>query len=89
VAVQAFAASTNYPNARNLTSWHLSAGGVALIVNFRVAVAAANNSGAIQFQVQVPVNSSASQSYNRPLGFSNGLYVEVVSGTLNAGLIDY
>jgi hypothetical protein len=84
-----FTASTNFANARNLTAWHLSAGATALVVNFRAAVAAANNTGAIQFQVQVPINSSASQSYNRPLGFSNGLYVEVVSGVLNAGSVDF
>jgi hypothetical protein len=84
-----FTGSTDFPKARSLGAWHLSAGATALVVNFRASVPAANNTGAILFQVQVPINSSASQSYFRPLGFGGGLYVEVVSGVLNAGSIDY
>jgi hypothetical protein len=89
MALNAFAASTDFPKTRSLQSWHLSAGGTALVVNFRASTAAADATGAILFQVQVPINSSASQSYFRPLGFSGGLYVQVLSGVLNAGLIDF
>lgn len=69
-----------------LASWHLSAGGTALVVEFCDGTAATP-----LFQVQVPISTSASQSYgigeNRPF-FPNGLHVELVSGVLNRGCID-
>lgn len=69
-----------------LNSWHLSAGGTALIVRF-----CDGTSSTPMFEVQVPINTSASQSYGgfaeRPF-FPNGLHVEVVSGALNRGCID-
>lgn len=70
---------------RGLASWHLSAGGTALIVNFCEEV-----SGDPQFQVQVPINTSASQSYAKPLRCEQGgrWHVEIVSGALNRGAID-
>ena len=73
------------PGAANqLRSWHLSAGGTALVVNF-----CDNTAATPFFQVQVPINSSASESYpqSQPW-FPNGLHVEVVSGILNRGCID-
>lgn len=69
-----------------LNSWHLSAGGTALVVELCDGTAATP-----LIQIQVPINTSASQSYSgmaeRPF-FPNGLHVEVVSGALNRGCID-
>ena len=70
--------------ADRLTFWSLSAGAVALVVNF-----CDGTSSTPLWQVQVAVNASASQAYAHPfLYFPNGLHVEVVSGTLNRGCID-
>lgn len=68
-----------------LSSWHLSAGGTALVAEFCDGTAATP-----LFQVQVPINTSASQSYSKTAEpfFPNGLHVEVVSGVLNRGCID-
>jgi hypothetical protein len=67
-----------------LRSWHLSAGAVALVVNF-----CDGTSATPIFQVQVPINTSASQAYPHPGAiFGSGCHVEVVSGTLNRGSID-
>jgi hypothetical protein len=70
---------------RDLTAWHLSAGAVALVVNF-----CEETSAAPIFQVQVPVNGSASATYLKHLSTPNGgrWHVEVVSGNLNRGAID-
>lgn len=68
---------------KQLRSWHLSAGAVALIVELCDGVV-----GTPLIQIQVPINTSASQAYPSPLIFPAGLHVEVVSGTLNRGAID-
>lgn len=69
---------------KRLASYSLSAGGVALIVNF----CDATNATPI-FQVQVPINTSKELVFPTPAPvFPNGLHVEVVSGTLNRGCID-
>ena len=72
-------------DARWLTSWHLSAGGTALVVNF---CEEANT--APVFQVQVPINASASQAYHKNLRTPSGgrWHIEVVSGVLNRGAVD-
>lgn len=69
-----------------ISSWHLSAGGVALVVEFCEGAA-----GTPIFQVQVPINTSASQSYHKPIRCPSGgeWHIEVVSGTLNRGAIDF
>jgi hypothetical protein len=68
---------------QRLASWHLSAGAAAL-VNFRRG----SVSGPIQFQVQLPLNTSASQAYPSPLYFGpEGLFVEC-SVAINAGCVD-
>lgn len=56
------------------------------MANFRNGGAA----GPIQFQVQVPANSSSAEAFPQPNlpVFPGGLYVEKVSGTLNAGNVD-
>jgi hypothetical protein len=70
--------------ANTLRYWSLSAGGTALVVNF-----CDGTSATPVFQVQVPINSSASQALANPfIGFPNGLHVELVSGILNRGCID-
>jgi hypothetical protein len=88
MAVRTFTATRPPANGDSkwLGSWSLSAGGVALVAEF-----CDGTSSAPMWQVQVPANSSASQSYGigkgRPF-FPNGLYVKVVSGTLNRGAVD-
>jgi len=70
---------------KSLASWDLSAGGTALVVNF-----CSGTSATPLWQVQVPANASASHAYSQPFPvFVNGLHVEVVSGTLNRGLVDH
>ncbi len=70
--------------ANRLTFWSLSAGATALVVNF-----CDGTSSTPLFQVQVAINSSASQAYAHPfLYFPNGVHVELVSGALNRGCID-
>lgn len=77
-------AATQVGRADTLRFWSLSAGGVALIVNF-----CDGTSATPLWQVQVPINSSASQALAQPaLSFPSGLHVELVSGTLNRGCID-
>jgi hypothetical protein len=67
-----------------LRSWHLSAGAVALVVELCDGTAATP-----LIQIQVPINTSASQAYPHPGPvFPAGLHVELVSGTLNRGAID-
>jgi len=69
---------------KRLYSWHLSAGAVALVVEFCDGTAATP-----LIQVQVPINTSASQAYAHDAPtFPAGLHVELVSGTLNRGCID-
>lgn len=69
---------------KRLVSWHLSSGGTALVVDF-----CDGTSSTPIFQVQLPINASASQSYNVPHpNFPNGVHVQVVSGTLVRGAID-
>jgi hypothetical protein len=70
---------------RQLASWSLSAGGTALVVNF-----CEETSGSPLFQVQVPINTSASQAYPKPIKPPAGgrWHVQVVSGTLVRGTID-
>lgn len=72
-------------DSKRLGSWHLSAGGTALVVNF-----ADGTSATPLFQVQLAINTSASQTYAAPAlpVFPNGVHVEVVSGVLNRGCID-
>jgi hypothetical protein len=67
-----------------LKSWHLSAGAVALVVNL-----CDGTSATPLIQIQVPINTSASQAYHHPgAPFPKGCHVEVISGTLNRGCID-
>lgn len=66
-----------------LCSWSLSAGATALVVELCDGTAATP-----LLQIQVPINTSASQTYDRPLLFPSGLHVELVSGALNRGCID-
>ena len=70
---------------RYLGAWHLSAGGTALVVNF-----CEETSATPIFQIQLPINSSSSQSYAKPIRPPSGgrWHVELVSGTLNRGAID-
>ena len=70
---------------RKLVSWSLAAGGTAAVVNFCEESAAAPI-----FQVQVPANTSASQSYIHPIKPPSGgrWHVELVSGVLNRGTVD-
>jgi hypothetical protein len=69
---------------KRLHSWHISAGAVAVIVEFCDGTAATP-----MFQVQVPINTSASQVYGHAAPvFPAGLHVELISGTLNRGCID-
>jgi len=69
---------------KSLHSWHISAGAVAVVVEFCNGDAASP-----LIQVQVPINTSASQAYPHPAPvFPAGLHVELVSGTLNRGCID-
>ena len=71
-------------DSKRLASWHLSAGGTALVVNF-----CDKDSGTPLWQVQLAINTSASQAYPQsPPVFPNGLHVELVSGVLNRGCID-
>lgn len=72
-------------DSKKLSAWQLSAGAVALVVNF-----CEGTSASPVFQVQVPVNSSSSLAYHKNLGTPSGGYwhVEVVSGTLNRGAVD-
>lgn len=68
-----------------LSSWHLSCAGTALVVRL-----CDGTSATPLIEIQVPINTSASQAYPRggePF-FPNGLHVEVVSGALNRGCID-
>lgn len=67
---------------KRLASWHISAG-AASIVRFRRGSLA----GAVIFEVQVPLNTSASQSYASPLYVTEGIFVEVTVA-LNAGCVD-
>lgn len=87
MALKTFTATRNADNpgkANFLRFWSLSAGAVALVVRF-----CDSSSATPLFEVQVPINSSASQSFAHPFApFPNGLHVEVVSGTLNRGCID-
>jgi len=83
--VKTFTATAAYVSGdpKKIASWHLSAGGTACIVNF------CNGTSATPiFQVQVPINTSASQSYPKPMHFPAGLHVELVSGVLNRGTVD-
>jgi hypothetical protein len=68
---------------RRLASWSLSAGAVALKVQFCNGTAAAP-----MFEIQVPVNASSSMSYPSPPVFPLGCHLELISGTLNRGEID-
>lgn len=70
---------------KKLTNWHLSAGGTALVVRF-----CEGTSATPIFEVQIPINSSASQAYPDHLSCPSGgqWHIEVVSGTLNRGSID-
>ena len=70
---------------RKLTSWHLSAAATAIVVNF-----CENTSATVIFQVQVPLNTSASQAYIHPLRPPSGglWHIELVSGALNFGAVD-
>ena len=70
---------------KKLCSWYLSAGGTALVVNF-----CEETSATPVFQVQVPINASASQAHPDHLSCPSGgrWHVELVSGTLNRGVID-
>lgn len=69
-----------------LNSWHFSAGGTACVIRL-----CDGTSSTPLIEIQVPINTSASQSYGgsgrRPF-FPNGLHVELVSGALNRGCID-
>ena len=70
-----------------LGSWSLSAGGVATLKVNLCDGTSANP----KIEIQVPPNTSASQSYGgaggRPF-FPNKLHVEVVAGTLVRGCVD-
>ena len=69
-----------------LKSWHLSVGiTTALVANF-CEDSAANPI----FQVQLPISSSSSQSYDKPIRCPNGgrWHVEIVSGNFTRGAID-
>lgn len=70
-------------DSKQLYAWHLSAGGVALIVNF-----CDGTSATPLFQIQLPINSSSSQAYPKAIVFPNGCHVELISGTLNRGAVD-
>jgi hypothetical protein len=87
VALKSFSA-TRAPQAgdsKRLGYWSLSAGGTALVVRL-----CDGTSATPLIEIQVPINSSASQAYaapNLPI-FPNRLHVEVVSGVLNRGCVD-
>lgn len=69
---------------KRLTSVHLSAGGVACIVNL-----CDGTSATPIIQIQVPINSSFHYSFNQSAPvFPNSLHVELVSGTFVRGAID-
>lgn len=86
MALNAFTVSTDFVGkGKRLASWHFSAAGTAIVANFRNGGAA----GPIQWQVQIPINASASQAYSNPAPlFTNSLYVEIVSGAVNAANVD-
>lgn len=68
---------------KTLKNWHLSAAGTALVVRF-----CDGTSATPLFEVQVPINTSASQAYGVGIVFPAGLHIELVSGALNRGCID-
>lgn len=69
---------------KRLASWHLSNGATAAVtVNFQDA-----DSGALLFQVQLPVSASSSQAYPNPLYTKGGWNIVVTGGPLNAGALD-
>ena len=70
---------------RRLYAWHFSNTVAAAVINLRNG----SVSGDIVAQIQLAVATSASQAYSDPRGlaFPNGLYVQIVSGTI-VGSVD-
>ena len=62
---------------KRVSSWHFASAAGATI-NLRDG----SVSGDIIAQIQLAVGTSASQSYDRPLLFPAGLFVDVVTGTI-------
>ena len=71
--------------AKKLASWHFSNTVAAAVINLRNA----SVTGDIVIQIQLAIGTSASQAYshsNQPF-FPDGLFVDVVSGTI-VGSVD-
>ena len=70
---------------KRLASWHFSNTVAAAVINLRNG----SVSGDIVAQIQLAVNTSASQAYDLPTGlaFPLGLFVDVVTGTI-VGSVD-
>jgi hypothetical protein len=68
---------------RRLASWQFSNITAAMVLNLR------NGSvgGDIVARINLPVTTSASQSYDTPLIFPLGVFVEIVTGTV-VGSVD-
>ncbi len=77
---------TGLGKGKRLASWHFSTTGAAAVINIRDGSVSATR----YIQVQLAANTSASQAFmfanSRPV-FPNGVYVEVVSGTV-VGSVD-
>ena len=72
--------------AKRLASWHFSNTVAAAVINLRNG----SVTGDILIQIQLAINTSASQAYHVPEGallFTEGLFVDVVSGTI-VGSVD-
>lgn len=78
-----FSSATGVVNKR-LASWHLANNGATpMVASFQ------NNAGTEQFQVILPANASASQSYAQPLYSQTGWKVVLLTaGTFSRGNVD-
>jgi len=70
---------------KKLASWHFSNTVAAAVINLRNA----SVTGDIVVQIQLAIGTSASQAYSHPNEpfFPDGLFVDVVSGTI-VGSVD-
>lgn len=76
---------TGIGKGKRVISWHFSNVTAAAVINLRDGSASATR----YIQIQLPINSFASQAYGQqaaPL-FPNGVFVEIVSGTI-VGSVD-